>query len=183
MPAEAPWTSKLSAHWRDGTIWLAWTPPGCAGSSSSSSGCVGGQGLTSIWVRVGRHVDDQPGPTVLVDQAGDQARPGLGKMRATPPLQNLARSGLVLPVAWQVLLAGPWTGWHGWRAGRQLDGSDGGRDGHEEDEAGGSLGGQAFPLAGGVEIGRTRQREVWPLTSMASNYSPSRGHPESPHTK
>ncbi|KAI7789030.1 hypothetical protein LA080_005134 [Diaporthe eres] len=67
----------------------------------------------------------------------------------------------------------------GWRAGRQLDGTHG-RDGHEEEEA---PGGQAFSLAGGVEIGRTRQREVWPLTSMASNYSPSRGHPESPHTK
>lgn len=120
-------------------------------------------------------VDDQPGRPVFVDQAGDQAGPGLGKMTRTHPATCRT---------WRVQ-AGPGTSWHelaglaGWRAA----GGHHGRDGHEEEEA---PGGQAFfPLLAKVEfeIGRTRQREVWPLTSMTSNYSPSRGHPESPHTK
>lgn len=114
----------------------------------------------------------QPGAPVFVDRAGDQARPGMGKMR-TPhtsagPVQVLAGSWLTL-AGRPGGLDGSWSGTTGARRTR-------GRKRRR-------LVGRLFPLAGGVEIGRTRQREVWPLTTVTSNYSPSRGHPESPHTK
>lgn len=62
------------------TSWMCWLE-----LITSRVGRVAGwwcaQGLTSIWMRVGRPLPttNQPGPTVFVDQAGDQARPGLGK--------------------------------------------------------------------------------------------------------
>lgn len=124
-------------------------------------------------------------PDGLCRPGGRPGTPWPGQDEGDPTAAEPGTLWPGLARAWQVLLAGPWAGpgmANGWRAGRQLDGSDGGAtDTRRTRQAAPWWAG--FFFTGGVEIGRTRQREVWPLTSMASNYSPSRGHPESPHTK
>lgn len=136
----------------------------------------GGQGGRVV-VRPGSDLDLDAGRTAIAHDEPTRpdglcrpgGRPGTPwpgqEMRTTHTLQEPGLAGLA--------------GWltdclAGWRAARM-----GATDTRRKEAPG--VGRLFFPLApGGVEIGRTRQREVWPLTSMASNYSPSRGHPESP---